>query len=58
MFSAKPMPTKPDVATVSPFVISATASRALTTLPCSKVWSAATRSATLVAFIALQLSEK
>jgi hypothetical protein len=57
MFSAKPMPTKPDVATVLPLLIRATASRALTTFPCSNVRSAATRSATLVAVIAVPISD-
>jgi len=44
MFSAKPMPTKPVVAIVSPSCTSCTASRALTILPFSKVRSAASSS--------------
>src|SRR5664279_1742623 len=55
MFSAKPMPTNPPVATVSPSRISATASRALTILPCSNVCSASSSCRWSPAAIALGL---
>src|SRR5258708_32243910 len=57
MFSAKPMPTNPPVATVSPSRISATASRALTTLPCSKVCSASSSCRWSVAAMAISLPQ-